>query len=65
MSNIVERNYDRMPSRSWPNEIDTWTDLTEENLVDRSKQRTYTQNLAVMSIGLTDIAVEDCSTTAD
>ena len=65
MSNSVERNYGPMPRRSWRCEVYTWTDLTEENVVDISNQRTCAQNLAVVTISLTDIAAEGWPTTVD
>ena len=54
-----------MPSRSGCGEVYTRTDLTEENLVVLPNQRTRTQNLAVMTISLTDIAAEGWSTAVD
>ena len=45
-------------SRCWCSEFYTWTDLSEENLVVIPNQRTRTQNLAVMTISLKEIAAE-------
>ena len=51
-----------MPSRSWRSEVYNRTDLTKENLVGLPNQITRTQNLAVMTISLTDIAADGWAT---
>ena len=54
-----------MLSRSWHSEVYTRTDLTKENLMVLPNQKTCMQNLAVMTISLTDIGAEGWSTAVD
>ena len=51
-----------MPSRTWRSEVYTRTNLTKENHVVLPNQRTRTQNLAVITISLTDIAADGWAT---